>query len=230
MANCWCRCLFSRKVNFKMTYITVKTEKTNANVEIFPPVVLDGRSHISLVDIKIPEEVTKSFTFMERQAIYSEPSKGDQPKLMGFPKGVYNIYKLRYEINNNLLTENIGLNIETINNNVYIETKSNTIKVSRKLAQILNIPETLPAFSHIKISGDEKYLINCNLVGTRSSYSFGALVYPSDLLAIVPSLDGRYPIQSVNKIINNLTLEILTENLETPDIANKEIIYILKVC
>ena len=209
-------------------------------MEIFPPIVLDGRSHISLVDIKIPEEVTKSFTFTERQAIYSEPSKGDQPKVMGFPKGIYNIYKLRYEINNNRLTENIGLNIEKINNNVYIETKSNTIKVSRKLAEILNIPETLPPFSHIKISGNEKYLINCNLVENRSSYSFGApvypshslAVYPSNLLAIAPSRDGRYPeltIQSVNKIINNLTLEILTENLETPEFANKEIIYILKV-
>ena len=225
-----------------MTYITIKTKKTNANMEIYPPIVLDGRSRISLVDIRIPEEVTKSFTFTEQQSIYSEPSKGDQPKLMGLPKGLYNIYKLRYEINNNRLTENIGLNIETINNNVYIKTKSNIIKVSRELAEILNIPKTLPPFSHIKISGDEKYLINCNLVENRSSYasqreqsslSFGASVYPSNLLAIVPSRDGRYPeltIQSVNKIINNLTLEILTENLETPDFANKEIIYILKVC
>ena len=58
-----------------MTYITIKTKETNADVEIFPPIVLDGRSHISLVDIKIPEEVTKSFTFTKRQAIYSEPSK-----------------------------------------------------------------------------------------------------------------------------------------------------------
>ena len=148
-----------------MTYVTIKTKKTNANVEIFPAIFLGEKSHISLVDIKIPEEVTKSFTFTERQAIYSEPSKGDPTKLMAFPKGVYNIYKLRYEINNNnSLTENIGLIIETINNNVYIETKSNTIKVSRKLAEILNIPKTLPPFSHIKISGDEKYLINCKLV------------------------------------------------------------------
>ena len=225
-----------------MTYITIKTKKTNANVQIFPPIVLDGRSHISLVDIRIPEEVTKSFTFTEQQAIYSEPSKGDQPKLMGFLKGVYNICKLRYAINNNRLTENIGLNIETTNNNVYIKTKSNIIKVSLELAEILNIPKTLPPFSHIKISGDEKYLINCNLVENRSSYasqreesslSFETSVYPSNLLAIAPSRDGRYPeltIQSVNKIINNLTLEILTENLETPDFGDKEIIYILKVC
>ena len=122
-----------------------------------------------------------------------------------------------------------------------METKSNTIKVSRKLAEILNIPKTLPPFSHIKISGDEKYLINCNLGENRSPYasqreqsslSFGTSVYPSNLLAIAPSRDGRYPeltIQSVNKIINNLTLEILTENLETPDFGDKEIIYILKV-
>ena len=219
-----------------MIYFTIKTKKTNANVEIFPPIVLDGRSHISLVDIKIPEEVTKSFTFTDPQAIYGEPSKGGQPKLMGFPKGLYNIYKLRYEINNNRLTENIGFNIELINNNVYNKTKSNIIKVSRELAEILNIPKTLPPFSHIKISGDEKYLINCNLVEANSSYSFMVStgdVYPSNLLAIAPSRDGRYPeltIQSVNKIINNLTLEIITENLETPDFGDKEIIYILKVC
>ena len=119
-----------------MTYTVIKTKKTNAIVEIYPPIVLDGRSHISLVDIRNPEEVTKSFTFTEPQAIYSEPSKGDQPKLMGFPKGVYNIYKLRYEIKNDRLTENIGLNIETINNNVYIKTKSNIINVSKELAQI----------------------------------------------------------------------------------------------
>ena len=27
-----------------MTYITIKTKETKANVEIFPPIVLDGRS------------------------------------------------------------------------------------------------------------------------------------------------------------------------------------------
>ena len=218
-----------------MTYITIKTKETNANVEIFPPIVLDGGSHISLVDIKIPEEVTKSFTFT-KQAIYSEPIKGDQTKMTVFPKGVYNIYKLRYEIKTSLLVEYIDLNIATLNfNNINIETKSNTIKVSPELAEILNIPKTLPPFSHIKISGDEKYLINCNLVEANSSYSFMVSpgdVYPSNLLAIAPSRDGRYPeltIQSVNKIINNLTLEILTENLETPDFGDKEIIYDLKV-
>ena len=220
-----------------MTYITNKTKKTKANVEIFPPIVLDGRSHISLVDIKIPEEVTKSFTFTKGQAIFGEPNKGDETKMATFPKGVYNIYKLRYEIKTSPLDEYIDLNIATLNfNNINIEAKSNTIRFSPELAEILNIPKTQPPFSHIKISGDEKYLINCNLVEANSSYSFMASpgdVYPSNLLAIAPSRDGRYPeltIQSVNKIINNLTLEILTENFETPDFCDKEIIYILKVC
>ena len=158
-----------------------------------------------------------------------------------FPKGEYNIYKLRYEIKKSPLAENLSFIIETTNNNVYITTKNDTIRVSSEFAQILNIPEIIMPFSSIKISGDKKYLINCNLVENRSSYSFGApvypshslKVYPSNLLAIVPSRDGRYPeltIQPVNKIINNLTLEILTENLETPDFGYKEIIYILKVC
>ena len=218
-----------------MPYITIKTKKTNANVEIFPPIVLDGRFHISLVDIKIPEEVTKSFTFTGHQAISGESSKDNQPRLMAFPKGVYNIHKLHDKVNSNPQNKNIGLNIETTNNNIYITTKYDTIRVSSELAQILNIPKISPTFSHIKISGDEKYLINCNLVEANNSYSFMVSpgdVYPSNLLAIVPSRDGRYPeltIQSVNKIINNLTLEILTENFVTPDFGDKEIIYILKV-
>ena len=87
-------------------------------------------------------------------------------------------------------------------------------------------------FSSIKISGDEKYLINCNLVEVNSSCTFGEKVSRSHLLAVAPSRDGRYPelsIQSGNKIINNLTLETLTENLETPEFAHKEITYVLKV-
>ena len=104
--NCWCRYLFSRtiqkeKVKFKMTYITIKTKETNANVEIYPPIVLYGRSHISLFDIIIPEEVIKFFTFTGHQAISGEPSKDNQPRLMAFPKGVYNIHKLHNKLNSN---------------------------------------------------------------------------------------------------------------------------------
>ena len=216
-----------------MTYITIKTKETNANIKIYPPTVLDRISHISLADIKIPEEVTKSFTFTERQAIATEPD-GRDPKIIPFPKGVYNIHKLQDMVNNNPPNKNIGLNIRTTNNKIYIETKSNTIKISTELAQTLGIPKTLPPFSSVKISGNEKYLINCNLVETNSSYSFKATpgaVYPSRLLAAAPSRNGCYPelsIESGKNIINNLTLEILTENLETPDFGDNEITYVLK--
>ena len=173
-----------------MTYTTIKTKETKANMEIYPPIVLNEGSHISLVDIKIPEEVTKSFTFTNRQVISTESSNG-VPKMILFPKGVYNIYKIQYKINTSPSAENIDLNIETIdNNNINIVTKSNTINVSPELAETLGIPETLPPFSSVKISGNEKYLINCNLVETNSSYSFKAtfgVVYPSRLLAVAPS-------------------------------------------
>ena len=50
--------------------------------------------------------------------------------------------------------------------------------------------------------------------------------------AVAPSRNGRYPelsIQSGKNIINNLALEILTENLETPDFGDNEITYVLKI-
>ena len=135
-----------------------------------------------MVDIKIPEEVTKSFTFTKRQTIF-----GDETKMAVFPKGVYNINKLRYDIKTSPLDEYIDLNIATLNfNNTNIETKSNTIRFSPELAEILNIPKTLPPFSHIKISGDEKYLINCNLVEANSSYSFMGLINKVDMVCLSP--------------------------------------------
>ena len=86
-----------------------------------------------------------------------------------------------------LLAQSFKFIVNPNNNNIYITTKSNTTKVSSELAQILNIPKSLLPFSHIKISGDEKYLINCNLVETNSSYSFGPKVSLSGLLAVAPS-------------------------------------------
>ena len=82
-----------------------------------------------------------------------------------------------------LLAQSFKFIVNPNNNNIYITTKSNTTKVSSEL----NIPKSLLPFSHIKISGDEKYLINCNLVETNSSYSFGPKVSLSRLLAVAPS-------------------------------------------
>ena len=106
-----------------MTYITVKTKETKANIEIYPPIVLNEGSHISLVDIKIPEEVTKSFTFMGHQAISGNPSRGNQPRMMTFPKGAYNLLKLHNMIRNDPAYKNIDFDIETIKKAFYVTTK-----------------------------------------------------------------------------------------------------------
>ena len=103
-----------------MTYITIKTKKTKANAEIYPPIVLDGRSHISLVDIKIPERLTKSFTFTAPQAISSSPIRDSQPEMMAFPKGEYNLLKLQHMIRNNPVYKNIGFDIETIKKGIFM--------------------------------------------------------------------------------------------------------------
>ena len=153
-----------------MTYIPNKKKETKANVEIFPPIVLNGRSHISLVDIKIPEEVIKNFTFTTKLVITTDPNE-KVPKMMPFPKGVYNIYKLQNMIYSNPLAQSSIFVIDSNNPNVFIKTKFETSKISRELAQMLNIPKILPPFSAIKISSAKKYLINCNLVENRSSYA-----------------------------------------------------------
>ena len=194
-----------------MTYITIKTKETKANIKICPPIVLNRISHINLVDIKIPE-VTKSFTFTGHQAISGNPTRSNQPRMMTFPKGAYNLLKLQHMIRNDPAYKNIYFDIETIKKAFYVTTKLYEVRSSPVLAQTLGIPETLPPFSSVKISGNEKYLMNCNLVETNSSYSFKATprgIHPSFLLAVAPSRNGCYPelsIESGKNIINNLTL------------------------
>ena len=156
-------------------------------MEIFPPIVLDRISHVSLVDIEIPEEVTKSFTLTGHQAISGGLNKVDQPRMMSFPKGACSLLKLQHMIRNNPVYKNIDFDVGTIKKAFYVTTKLYEVKSSPELAQILGIPKILAPFSSIKISGNEKYLINCNLVENRSSYSFKAtpgVVYPSPLVAV----------------------------------------------
>ena len=54
--------------------------------------------HISLVDIRIPEEVAKKFTFTNRQVISTEPNDR-VPRMKVFPEeDDYNIPKLQHMI------------------------------------------------------------------------------------------------------------------------------------
>ena len=76
--------------------------------------------------------------------------------MMPFPKGAYNIYKLQNMIYSNPLAQSFIFVIDSNNHNVFIKTKFETIKISTELAQILNIPETLPTFSAIIILEKKK--------------------------------------------------------------------------
>ena len=118
-------------------------------------------------------------------------------------------------IRNDPAYKNIYFDIETIKKTFYVTTKLYEVRSLPELAETLGIPETLPPFSYIKISGNKKYLINCNLVEANSSYSFivsPGTVYPSRLLTVAPSRNGCYPdqlsIEFGKYLTNNLTLEI----------------------
>ena len=89
----------------------------------------------------------------------------------------------------------------------------------------------------MKISGDEKYFVYCDLVEENSSLLYGennaARIMPSKLLAVAPkSESGVYPellIPAEKRVINNITLRIENEKFEVPDFNDKEIIYVLKI-
>ena len=89
----------------------------------------------------------------------------------------------------------------------------------------------------MKISGDEKYFVYCDLVEENNSLlsreNNAARVMPSKLLAVAPkSESGVYPellIPADKRVINNITLCIENEKFEVPDFNDEEIIYVLKI-
>ena len=204
-----------------MAYVTVKTRETKATVGIHPPIVLNERSHISLVDVRIPEEVARKFTFTEPQAISSYPREGE-PKFLLFPRGEYNIARLQHTIRNSPAFDHIGFDIEE----TVVSTESGAVRITPELTHILDIPDSLPQFIRVTTGGgpQRRYLINCNLVEANSSYSSGPQrdlkVTPSRLLAVAPS---------DKNIVDGITLDLLTEDSEAPDFGGKEIVYILKI-
>ena len=89
----------------------------------------------------------------------------------------------------------------------------------------------------MKISGDEKYFVYCNLVENNnsllSSENNSGRIMPSKLLAVAPkSESGVYPellILVDKRVINNITLCIENETFEVPDFNDEPIIYVLKI-
>ena len=220
-----------------MKFITVKSKQTTASVDLVPPLVLGDKQRISLVDIRIPEQY---FEFTDYGSIGTDGRYGNKINIIRLSEhlGKYNARRLKQVINGDKLKAELGLEITITDNAAYLTTQSKEIIVSSELTKNFNIPRELKPFSVVKISGDEKYFVYCDLVEENNSLLSGeklrvARVMPSKLLAVVPKGEsGVYPellIPADKRVINNITLRIENEKFEVPDFNDEEIIYVLKI-
>ena len=221
-----------------MKFITVKSKQTTVSVDLVPPLVLGDKQRVSLVDIRIPEQY---FEFTNGQAIGTDISDDDDDKLkiIFFSKhhGKYNARKLQQVLNDDPLKAELELEITITDKAAYLTTQSEEVIVSSELTKNFNIPHYLKPYSAVKISGDEKYFVYCDLVANNNSLLSGennaARVMPSKLLAVAPKGEsGVYPellVPADKRVINNITLRIENEKFEVPDFNDEEIIYVLKI-
>ena len=219
-----------------MKFITVKSKQTTASVDLVPPLVLGDKQRISLVDIRIPEQY---FEFTDDQAIGDENRFKKKLKIIKLSKhlGKYNARRLQQVLNGDSLKAELGLEITITDKAAYLETQSKEIIVSSELTKNFNIPRESKPYSAVKISGDEKYFVYCDLVEENNSLmsreNNSARIMPSKLLAVAPkSESGVYPellIPAEKRVINNITLRIENEKFEVPDFNDEEIIYVLKI-
>ena len=219
-----------------MKFITVKSKQTTASVDLVPPLVLGDKKRVSLVDIRIPEQY---FEFTDDQAIGDEDRFKKKLKIIKLSEhlGKYNARRLQQVLNGDSLKAELGLEVTITDKAAYLTTQSKEIIVSSELTKNFNIPRVLKPYSAVKISGDEKYFVYCDLVEENNSIMSGennsARVMPSKLLAVAPkSESGVYPellIPADKRVINNITLRIENEKFEVPDFNDEEIIYVLKI-
>ena len=202
------------------------------SVDLVPPLVLGGKQRISLVDIRIPEQY---FEFTKDQAIGTDGRYENQLKIIHFSKhhGKYNARSLKQVLNDDPLNVELGLEITITDKAAYLTTQSKEVIVSPELTKNFDIPRELKPFSAVKISGDEKYFVYCDLVEENNSLLSVTRIMPSKLLAVAPkSESGVFPellIPADKRVINNITLRIENEKFEVPDFNDEEIIYVLKI-
>ena len=197
-----------------MKFITVKSKQTTASVDLVPPLVLGDKQRISLVDIRIPEQY---FEFTDDQAIGDENRFKKKLKIIKLSKhlGKYNARRLQQVLNGDSLKAELGLEITITDKAAYLTTQSKEIIVSSELTKNFNIPRESKPYSAVKISGDERYFVYCDLLEENNSLLSGennsARVMPSKLLAVVPKGEsGVYPellIPAEKRVINNITLK-----------------------
>ena len=220
-----------------MKFITVKSKETTVSVDLVPPLVLGDKQRVSLVDIRIPEQY---FEFTKDQAIGDDGRYANQLKIIHFSKhhGKYNSRKLQQVLNGDPLKAELGLEITITDKAAYLTTQSKEVLVSEELIKNFDIPRELKPFSVVKISGDEKDFVYCDLVEENNPLLSNeklrvARIMPSKLLAVAPkSESGVFPellIPADKRVINNITLSIENEKFEVPDFNDEEIIYVLKI-
>ena len=219
-----------------MKFITVKSKQTTVSVDLVPPLVLGDKQRVSLVDIRIPEQY---FEFTNDQAIGDDGRYKNKLKMVCFSKhhGKYNARRLKQVLNGDPLKAELELEISITEKAAYLTTQSKEVLVSGELTKNFNIPRELKPYSAVKISGDEKYFVYCDLVEENNSLLSGennaARITPSQLLAVAPkSESGVYPellIPADKRVINNITLSIENEKFEVPDFNDEPIIYVLKI-
>ena len=219
-----------------MKFITVKSKQITASVDLVPPLVLGDKQRISLVDIRIPEQY---FEFTDYGTIGTDGCYGNKINIILLSEhlGKYNARRLKQVINGDPQKAELGLKITITDKAAYLTTQSKEIIVSPELTKNFNIPRELKPYSAVKISGDEKYFVYCDLVEENNSLLSGennsGRVMPSKLLAVVPKGEsGVYPellIPAEKRVINNITLRIENEKFEVPDFNDEEIIYVLKI-
>ena len=219
-----------------MKFITVKSKQTTVSVDLVPPLVLGDKQRVSLVDIRIPEQY---FEFTNYQAIGEDGRYKNKLKMVYFSKhhGKYNARRLKQVLNGDPLKAELELEISITEKAAYLTTQSKEVLVSGELTKNFNIPRELKPYSVVKISGDEKYFVYCDLVEENNSLLSGennsGRIMPSKLLAVVPkSESGVYPellIPADKRVINNITLSIENEKFEVPDLNDEPIIYVLKI-
>ena len=219
-----------------MKFITVKSKQTTVSVDLVPPLVLGDKQRVSLVDIRIPEQY---FEFTDYESIGTDGRYDNKLKIILFSKhlGKYNARRLKQVLNGNPLKAELGLEITITDKAAYLTTQSKKVTVSPELTKNFNIPRELKPYSAVKISGDEKYFVYCDLVEENNSLLSGennaARIMPSKLLAVAPkSESGVYPellIPADKRVINNITLSIENEKFEVPDFNDEPIIYVLKI-
>ena len=219
-----------------MKLITVKSKETTVSVDLVPPLVLGDKQRVSLVDIRIPEQY---FEFTNDQAIGDDGRYKNQLKIVRFSKhlGKYNARRLQQVLNGDSLKAELGLKISITDKAAYLTTQSKEVIVSPELIKNFNIPRELKPYSVVKISGDEKYFLYCDLVENNnsllSSENNSARIMQSKLLAVAPKSESCvYPellIPADKRVINNITLRIENEKFEVPDFNDEVIIYVLKI-